>query len=72
MKSLCKCKVNVAKKELVLFAIGQKKNRGLGGIRRKASTAFCLSNHLCHRNTTLRLQPSDILYQPKTTNLNEP
>ena len=25
MKSLCKCKVNVAKKELVLFAIGQKK-----------------------------------------------
>ena len=49
-----------------------KKNRGLGGIRRKASTAFCLSNHLCHRNTTLRLQPSDILYQPKTTNLNEP
>ena len=49
-----------------------KKNRGLGGIRRKASTAYCLSNPACHRNYAVWLQPSDILYQPKTTNLNEP
>ena len=55
-----------------MCALGRKKNRGLGGIRRQASTACCLSNLVRHRNALHRSQPSDSLYQPKTTNLNEP
>ena len=54
------------------IAVGLKKNRGLGGIRRQASTAYCLSDLMRHRNAFHGSQPSDSLYQPKTTNLNEP
>ena len=55
-----------------MCALGRKKNRGLGGIRRQASTAFCLSDLARHRNASIGITTFDILNQPKTTNLNEP
>ena len=50
----------------------QKKMRVTGGIRLRTSTVLCLSNPRATETPLIGLQPADRLYQPKTTNLNEP
>jgi len=52
MKSLCKCKVNVAKKELLLFAIGQKKTEVSEVFDAKRAPLFVLVT-ICATETQL-------------------
>ena len=49
-----------------------KKMRVTGGIRLRTSTVLRLSNPRATETPLIGLQPADRLYQPKTTNLNEP